>query len=111
MHLFRQTATAKLYDRLGNCPSLQTLQAEKVSRVLREVRMLAAVNHMRVADNPAAVLLAEDLRQYHRRHHLTAQDRGKPISRTDGRQLSRNSDQDQSRPARQRLRNENICSF
>ena len=81
LQLLRQPHTAELHNRLGKGAGLHPLQAEEVSGVLREIRVFAAVNHMGVAHDAASALLAEYLRQGHRRHHAAAQNGREHISR------------------------------
>ena len=65
--------------------------------------MLALVDHMRVADDPAAILLAKNRRQTHSRHHSASKNRRKNVPRPHRRQLCRIPDKHQPHFLRQCL--------
>ena len=95
-HLLREAGTAQFHHRLRNRAGLHALQPEEIARVLREIRVLTAVDQVCVAYDAAALPLAEDLRQHHRRHRLAAQDGREHIARAYRGQLRRVSHQHQA---------------
>ena len=87
LHIIRQACFAQLHDRIGRFLRICTPEEEKVPAVLRKVRVLAAVDGVRVGDDAAPGGLAENLRQAHSRDDAAADDIGKNVARADGRQL------------------------
>ena len=74
LHIVRQPRPAQLDDRVGGLLRIRTPEEEEVPTVLRKLRVLAAVDRVRVGDDAAAGGLTEDLRQAHGRHDAAADD-------------------------------------
>ena len=87
LHIVRQPRPAQLDDRVGGLLRIRTPEEEEVPAVLRKVRVLTAVDRVRVGDDAAAGGLTEDLRQAHGRHDAAADDVRKDVARSNGRKL------------------------
>ena len=95
-HVFRQPRLAEFLYSFHGCGRVAAAQEEKVPVGGREHRQFTLIDCVGIHDDEASLCLPEDFGQADSLHHAAADEVGKYVSCTDGRQLIRVADQKQA---------------